>query len=342
MNDRESLLRAAIPELIGWYRENGRALPWRQGSDPYRIWVSEIMLQQTRIEAVIPYYARFLARLPDVAALAAADDGELMKLWEGLGYYSRARNLKRAAQIIVQRGGFPHTPTELKALPGIGEYTAGAIASIAFGEPAPAVDGNVLRLLARLFADPADIAAPPAKKAARELLAAVYPAGEDASLLTQALMELGETVCLPNGTPLCAACPLRGRCAAAARHRQAEFPMRAKKKSRRREKWTVLLYRDGAHIGLIRRPEKGLLAGLWGLPMMEGHLSAPALAQLTGADRSAIRPLGKAEHIFTHVEWDMVGYELSAPIPASLCPVTKEAMEREYCVPAAFRAFLQE
>ena len=199
------VLGAAVEPLSAWYSENQKALPWRENRDPYRIWLSEIMLQQTRTTAVIPYYHRFMEQLPDVEALARVDDGVLMKLWEGLGYYSRARNLKKAAiQIVEMHGGkLPADYRALLALPGIGEYTAGAIGSIAFGLPEPAVDGNVLRVVTRLLCSDLDIALPDTKKQVTEALRSIYPSGEAASTLTQAIMELGENVCIPNGRPRC-------------------------------------------------------------------------------------------------------------------------------------------
>ena len=215
MTDAE-IIEQALPRIADWYALSRRVLPWREEPTPYRVWISEIMLQQTRIEAVIPYYRRFLAELPDVAALAAVEEDRLLKLWEGLGYYSRARNLKRAAEMVMRDfgGELPHTAAALRTLPGIGDYTAGAIASIACGEPEPAVDGNVLRVLSRLLENGGDVLSPAVKKSVTTLLREHYPRGEAAALTTEGLMELGETVCIPNGAPKCELCPWQSLCRA--------------------------------------------------------------------------------------------------------------------------------
>ena len=212
----ETLLRDAALRLVAWYRENKKDYPWRQEPTPYHVWISEIMLQQTRIEAALDYYTRFIKELPDVFALAAVEDDRLMKLWQGLGYYSRARNLKKAALTLVNDYGgvLPDDAKALQKLPGIGEYTAGAIASIAYHKPEPAVDGNVLRVLSRLLLSYDDIMLPATKKAMTAKLRSVYPCGEEASLLTEGIMELGEVVCIPNGEPRCAVCPVAEFCRA--------------------------------------------------------------------------------------------------------------------------------
>ncbi len=339
-----------VPLIIGWYQQNRKDLPWRRDTNPYSVWISEIMLQQTRIEAVIPYYHRFLCELPDVYALAACDDDRLMKLWEGLGYYSRARNLKKAAEkIVTEYGGeMPKTAPELRQLPGIGEYTAGAIASIAFGQPEPAVDGNVLRVISRVTASDADIALQVTKRAVAEDLRAVYPTGKDAGMLTEGLMELGETVCLPNGAPLCESCPLREKCIAATAGTVDRYPVKSGKKERRTEQKTVFLIRqesDGAVV-LRRRPKSGLLAGMWEFPNTEGHLSEGAGADKwdeMGFSVSSVRPIGTARHIFSHVEWDMVGYEVVVrSCPRGTVLVSAEALREDYAVPTAFRFVLEE
>ena len=227
MTDR-NILAAALPRIADWDAAVRRDLPWRRSPTPYHVWISEIMLQQTRIEAVIPYYERFLAELPDVAALASVDDDRLMKLWEGLGYYSRARNLKKAAQQVIERfgGALPATAEELRSLPGIGEYTAGAIASLAFHKPEPAVDGNVLRVLSRLLASKDDVMSPAVRKSVTADLRSIYPSGEQAALVTEGLMELGETLCIPNGEPLCDACPAAALCRARAAGDPTQYPVR--------------------------------------------------------------------------------------------------------------------
>ena len=222
--------------LLLWYRENARDLPWRKKPTAYRVWVSEIMLQQTRVAAVLDYYRRFLEELPDVQALAEVPEERLMKLWQGLGYYSRARNLQRAARTIVSGfgGRFPERYEDIRALPGVGDYTAGAVGSIAFGLPTPAVDGNVLRVIARITGDGGDISTPAMKKRVTEALARVIPVDAPGDY-NQALMELGATVCLPNGAPLCEKCPAARLCTAFQQGRTGELPVKAPKKPRREE-----------------------------------------------------------------------------------------------------------
>lgn len=331
--------------VVSWFRENGRVLPWRQGRDPYRIWISEIMLQQTRIEAVIPYYHRFIQTLPTVIDLALCPEEKLLKLWEGLGYYSRARNLKKAAERIVAEfeGKIPRSPQDLVRLPGIGEYTAGAISSIAFGEPTPAVDGNVLRVVARFLGDESDILLEKTKKRVRAALKEIYPSGEEASLLTEGIMEIGERVCIPNGVPLCSLCPLQKKCRAHLEQTTDRIPVRSAKKERKIEKMTVLVIRCGEEFALRRRPEKGLLGGMWEFYHLPGHLNKKeVLAHLeeAGAKPLAITSLGTARHIFTHLEWDMRGYLVTLK-EKGLSLVWKDArqIEEECALPGAFHHF---
>ena len=297
--------------LIEWYPDHHRDLPWRSTRDPYAIWISEIMLQQTRVAAVIPYYERFLSELPNVAALAAVDDDRLNRLWQGLGYYSRAKNLKRAANEVLTRfsGRMPDTYEALLTLPGIGSYTAGAIASIAFGERVPAVDGNVLRVYARVMNDPSDIGDPATKARVFERLSAQMPA--QAGTCNQALMELGATVCVPNGQPDCGACPLASVCEAKKQGTQRLLPNKRPKKPRTVEQRTVfVLYESGAPL-LQKRPNRGLLAGLYEFPNVSGFLSTDeAMAALSEWN---LHPTGgvqryEAKHIFTHIEWHMRVY----------------------------------
>ena len=301
--------------LLAWYDNNKRDLPWRQNTDPYRVWVSEIMLQQTRVAAVIPYFERWMQALPDAAALAAVDDEQLMKLWQGLGYYSRARNLKKAAQVIISEHGgqFPDSYNELLKLPGIGEYTAGAIASIAFSERVSAVDGNVLRIVSRLGDVHDDILEPRTKKAMRTALDAALP-HQRCGDFNQALMDLGATVCLPNGKPLCEACPLADLCAARKLGTAENLPVRTKKAQRRIEEMTVyLLIKDGS-VALRKRSAEGLLAGLWEFPHIPGTLHEDAAADPLADWGLSVLDWKKkisAKHIFTHVEWHMTGYLLT-------------------------------
>lgn len=344
MTDQERI-REAVPRIIGWYSRSRRVLPWREDPQPYRVWVSEIMLQQTRIEAVIPYFRRFMAELPSVQALAAVDDDRLMKLWEGLGYYSRARNLKKAAQLLMKEGGgqLPDSAEALRRLPGIGDYTAGAIASIAFGRPEPAVDGNVLRVLSRLLRREEDVSQPAAKTFARELLRGCYPEGEAAALLTEGLMELGETLCLPKGEPGCPLCPLKELCLARKDGCVDRYPVVGVKKQRRTEKRTVLLLRRKDRFAIRRRPKEGLLAGLWEFPSLDGALGEDQVLSRVrelGLRPVSCRPCGTARHIFTHVEWHMAGYllELEAEGGDFLWKTGAE-IARDYPFPTALKFF---
>ncbi|MBQ2118215.1 MAG: A/G-specific adenine glycosylase [Clostridia bacterium] len=342
----QALLRRAIPPLLAWYRENRVDLPWRREPTPYHVWLSEIMLQQTRIRAALPYYERFLSELPTVADLAAVPEERLLKLWEGLGYYSRARNLKKAAVLLCERYGckLPRSAAELAALPGVGLYTAGAIASIAYGEPEPAVDGNVLRVLSRLTLSEADVLLPATRTEAAGTLKAVYPSGREAGELTEGLMELGETVCLPNGAPLCASCPLAALCLARREGRETSLPVRSPKKERRIEERAVLLLSDGEKLAVRRRPSSGLLAGMWELPGFAGEATkekANAFLSSLGGEADSWRLLGKKTHIFTHVEWRMTA--LSGRIrvlPPSFVLASREKLLSDFALPTAFRKFL--
>ena len=331
--------RLPVPLLL-WYRENARTLPWRSDPTPYHVLVSEIMLQQTRVSAVLDYYARFLDALPDVRALAEADGDTLLKLWQGLGYYNRARNLQRAARVIVRDFGgvFPGDYETLLTLPGVGEYTAGAIASIAFGEPVPAVDGNVLRVLARLTGDDTDIRSIPLRRQYRTALLDVIPRDMPGTF-NQALMELGAIVCLPNGTPLCDRCPAAEFCRAHSEDRTDSLPVRSRARARRVEERVVFLLFHGDRIALRRRPERGLLAGLWEYP---NELS-PAEDALSRWDiRATLTPVGQGKHIFTHVEWHMTaltGETETDALPEGWQWADSRALRREFAVPSAFQAF---
>ena len=332
--------------LLLWYDRNARELPWRQSKDPYRVWISEIMLQQTRAQAVIPYYERFLLSLPDVKALAACPDDELMKLWEGLGYYSRARNLKKAALVIEEKyeGRFPETADELVKLPGIGEYTAGAIASIAFGEAVPAVDGNVLRVMARLTDDPRNILEPTVKKYFTELLKETGPREPFAfGNLNQAFMDLGSLICLPGDKPQCEGCPVRCLCLAAARGTASVLPVRIKKTGKRRELRTVFIFRSGEKIAVRKRKNEGLLAGLYEFPNTEGRLTeeeAALYAENLGFSADAVKALPAARHVFSHVTWEMTGYEIRVLGDAEgVIFAEPKRIEEQYPIPSAFAAY---
>ena len=338
---------ARIPgALLPWYAQNRRDLPWRTDKNPYHIWVSEIMLQQTRVEAVKGYYDRFLKALPAVADLARADDEQLHKLWEGLGYYSRVRNLKKAANQIMQNhnGIFPNTHAEISNLAGIGPYTAGAICSIAFDLPTPAVDGNVLRVVSRLTNDDTPIDKPAYRKAITENLATVYP--EQAGDFTQALMELGATVCGPNRKPDCKNCPCKDFCQAHARGREGELPVKKSKPQRRVEDRTVFILSCDGFYALQKRPEKGLLAGLWEFPNISGKTEiAVAIKEVERLDlkpKEIIRQVEK-KHIFTHIEWHMNGVYMEVKERAGkFVWMNAEQITTEAALPTAFRQFWEE
>ncbi len=346
MVERNETVARLPGALLPWYRENKRELPWRNDREPYHVWLSEIMLQQTRVEAVKGYYFRFLEKLPTMEALANVDDEVLHKLWEGLGYYSRVRNLKKAAQIImtVHGGVFPGEYAQVLALPGIGEYTAGAICSICFDDPIPAVDGNVLRVISRLTDDPTPIDGPVYKKQVRDALAAVYPA--EAGDFTQALMELGATLCGPNWKPRCAECPCREFCLGFARGTAESLPVKAPKKEKRIEQRTVFLLQCGNLLALEKRPDQGLLAGLWQFPNVPGKLETEQALEAIG--EFGLRPrdiLRQAErkHIFTHIRWEMRGYWIEVSEPAGdFRWLSREELGKEAALPTAFRQFLEE
>ncbi len=332
--------------LLAWYARNKRPLPWRQDQEPYHVWLSEIMLQQTRVEAVKGYYTRFLEALPTVEKLAFADEEKLYKLWEGLGYYTRVRNLKKAAQVIMEchSGVFPRDYEQVLALPGIGEYTAGAVCSIAFDQKTPAVDGNVLRLMARLTNDPTPIDLPATKKSVQSLLAEVYP--DQSGEFTQALMELGATVCGPNRAPDCGACPCANFCQAYRHGTAQELPVKNPKAGRRREQMTVLILSCNGHYALRKRPQSGLLAGLWEFPHMPGKLSvADAMAKVEelGLKPTDIKRQVEKKHIFTHVEWDMNGIYTEVAEPGEAFTwMTARQISEEAALPTAFRQFWEE
>ena len=336
-------LRQLPKLLLPWYQQYRRDLPWRRDREPYHIWLSEIMLQQTRVEAVKGYYTRFLAALPDIPSLAQCDNELLHKLWEGLGYYSRVRNLKKAAQVIMERHGgiFPETHGDVLALPGIGAYTAGAICSIAFDQPTPAVDGNVLRVISRLLEDDSPIDLPETKKRITALLADVYP--KEAGDFTQALMELGATVCGPNRKPDCENCPCQALCLGF-HHGSAEaLPVKSPKKGRRQEDRTVFILSCDGSFALEKRPDTGLLAGLWQFPNVPGHLStAQALEAVSGMGlhpREVLRETEK-KHIFTHIQWNMRGIYLEvAQKGGNFQWFTEKQIHLQAALPTAFRQF---
>lgn len=352
-------LGALVEPLCLWYEKNKRSMPWRDDATPYHVWLSEIMLQQTRIEAAKEYYYRFTERLPDVQSLAEVSEEELMKLWEGLGYYNRARNLQKAAKLIVERyeGRLPASYDLLLELPGIGSYTAGAISSIAYGIPAPAVDGNVMRVTMRYLNCDDDIMKQSVRKQMEKAIMEVIPKAKPGEF-NQALMELGEVICIPNGKPLCEKCPLAGQCRGHLAERETELPVKPEKKKRRIEKRTILILEHDGKIGITKRPEKGLLAGLWEFPGVEGHLTLSGMRDWLnerGAGGADISRIQDGKHIFSHVEWHMRGYRIEladaptemAPVPAEdmlseLVWVEKEELQGKYAIPVALHGFLRQ
>lgn len=334
--------------VVRWFRENGRTLPWRVGRDPYRIWISEIMLQQTRIEAVIPYYHRFLLALPDIAALASCPEDELLKLWEGLGYYSRARNLKKAAIAVMENfgGDLPSEASDLKKLPGIGDYTAGAISSIAFGKSEPAVDGNVLRVVTRYLGDFSDIMLPLVRKGLSEKLREVYPEGAAAADLTEGIMELGERICIPNGAPQCCECPLREECVARKEGLWEKIPVKTPKAERKKIPMTVFVLCCGDRFALRKRGDKGLLSGMWEFYHTEGNLSEKdALAHLLekGFSVEQMKKIGSAKHIFTHLEWEMRGFLVTlSEEEAGFVWASAEEIASSFAIPTAFSHYRKQ
>lgn len=336
-----------LPEvLLAWYENHKRELPWREDKDPYHIWVSEIMLQQTRVEAVKGYYRRFLDALPDVAALAKVDDDTLHKLWEGLGYYTRVRNLKKAARVIMERygGDFPRNYDEVLSLPGIGVYTAGAICSIAFDQPTPAVDGNVLRVVARLTNDDTPVDLPAYKAAVHDALEKIYPT--QAGDFTQALMELGATLCGPNWKPECEGCPCNSFCLGRKNGTAESLPVKLPKRQRRSEQLTVFVLSCDGRYALEKRPDGGLLAGLWQFPNITGHLEVDAaletLRQMGLRPKDVLRQVSR-KHIFTHIQWDMQGFYIEvSQTDTRLTWLTKQQIREDAALPTAFRQFFDE
>lgn len=346
MKQTENVFQMLPGVLLPWYQKNKRDLPWREDADPYHIWLSEIMLQQTRVEAVKGYYSAFLRALPNIDALSKADDALLHKLWEGLGYYSRVRNLKKAAQIIMSDHGgrMPRDHGAVRKLPGIGPYTAGAVCSIAFGMKTPAVDGNVLRVISRLTDDDTPVDRPSYKTFVQQQLEKIYP--EQAGDFTQALMELGATVCGPNKKPDCPKCPCRGFCIGRMSGRAEQLPARSPKKDRREEAYTVFLLSCEGKYALRKRPNKGLLAGLWEFPNAPGKLDTDAIIEQVehmGLNAKEILRTVERKHVFTHVQWDMRGaYLETAEMGGDFTWLTPAEISGQAALPTAFRIFWDE
>lgn len=346
----EAELRNIVKPLVNWYRENKRDLPWRHNPDAYRVWISEIMLQQTRVEAVKGYYDRFLKALPTVKDLAEAEEDKLLKLWEGLGYYNRVRNMQKAAQQIMvdHAGRFPDTYEEILQLKGIGNYTAGAISAFAYGIPKPAVDGNVLRVISRITGSYEDIMKQSVRKKIESALEQVIPT-DAASDFNQGLIELGAIVCVPNGGPKCEQCPVKEYCIAHAENLTAEIPVKKKAKARKIEERTVLIFKDGKQIAIRKRPAKGLLAGLYEFPNLEGKLSMDEVTEYSkeiGLMPVRVQELPEAKHIFSHIEWHMIGYEvivdeLEKTNEEGFLFIHPEQIKKEYSIPSAFEKYTE-
>ena len=349
--DKKEGLNGIPDPLLKWYDTNRRILPWREEATPYRVWISEIMLQQTRVEAVKPYFDRFMDRLPDIESLAAAEEEELLKLWEGLGYYNRVRNLKKAAVRIMSdhNGLMPEEYDEILKLNGIGSYTAGAVASIAYGKPVPAVDGNVLRVISRIRADDALISDPKVRKKVEQDIAEIIPFGRPGDF-NQAIMELGAVICVPNGKPHCENCPLAADCRAHLMGREMEYPKKTKLKARKIEEKTVLIVRDDNKIALRKRVEKGLLAGMYEFPTMENfHTPDEVIRYLreVGFQTLRVTALTESKFVFTHKEWHMRGYlvwvdELQpAMSTGDWIFIEPSVIKEQYPVPSAFAAYMK-
>lgn len=348
-------LLSRIPEpLLQWYDENRRILPWREDPSPYRVWVSEIMLQQTRVKAVKPYFERFMQELSDIGSLAGAEEEILLKLWEGLGYYNRVRNLQEAARQIQEKygGEMPSEYEELLKLKGIGSYTAGAVASIAYGKAVPAVDGNVLRVISRVRRDPRLISDARVKAAVERDLREIIPPDRPGDF-NQAMMEIGACVCVPNGAPLCESCPLQENCKAHQAGEEQAYPGKAAKKPRVVEEKTILIIRDENRAAIRKRTERGLLAGMYEFPSMEGFRTAEEVTAYlaeNGLKSLHIRPLQEARHIFTHREWHMKGYMVrvdelepkgAGKQSADWIYIEPEETEKKYPIPSAFGAYMK-
>lgn len=331
--------------LLNWYQQNKRDLPWRKDQNPYHVWISEIMLQQTRIEAVIGYYDRFIKRLPSIQDLAQINDDELLKLWEGLGYYTRARNLKKAAIMIMEEydGIFPNTFEQIMSLPGIGEYTASAIGSICFSLKEVTIDGNVLRVYMRLQNCYDNVDDLKIRRKVRNELQKIMP--EEAGDFNQALMELGETICLPNGIPKCSECPLKNFCKSYQNDTYLELPIKNKKKDKKEEKYTILLFYYKSQFVLEKRKESGLLQNLWQFPNIQGHLTKKQLENYLKENKIKFLKVKKSvsyTHIFTHKRWNMISYMVELDKNDYNMNWNDLKTLKERAIPTAFMPFLKE
>lgn len=333
-------------KLLSWYDENRRILPWREDPSPYKVWISEIMLQQTRVDTVIPYFLRFMEDVPSIFALANISEDKLLKLWEGLGYYSRAKNLKKAAQVLLEdyNGQMPSDKKDLQSLPGIGPYTSGAIASIAFGQKEPAIDGNVLRIISRITANTRDIKDKSVKISIEEMIRGVLPDNR-AGDFNQALMDLGATICIPNGAPKCSICPLSRFCEGYNKGIAETLPIKTAKKKRKIEEKTIFVLNHGNQFALKKRPNKGLLAKLWEYPNVDGFITENNIRLLMkswGLLADSILELNKSKHLFSHIEWHMKAYYINVEAVQrdnDFVWVSKKEIKEKYSVPTAFKEY---
>lgn len=340
------LIKKMTNPVIKWYQQNKRDLPWRKEKNPYHIWLSEIMLQQTRIEAVKQYYERFLEQIPNIQVLAEVEEQKLLKLWEGLGYYNRARNLKKSAQIIQEKynGEMPKTYQELVQLPGIGEYTAGAISSIAYDEKVPAVDGNVLRVVSRVIGSKRDVLERTTKREMTQKLQEIMP--KQAGDFNEGLMELGELICVPNGEPLCEKCPLKEICVAKNKNLTSYIPVRNQKVKRKKEEKTVFLLEFGGEIAIRKREETGLLANMYEFPNIDKKINKKEIEtvlQNWSLTVKRMKKIGTHHHVFSHIEWDMTGYKIEVNKKNKIFTwIKKEDILEKYPIPGAFIPFREK
>ncbi|MFA5289601.1 MAG: A/G-specific adenine glycosylase [Candidatus Izemoplasmatales bacterium] len=332
-------------ELLGWFDAHKRTLPWRKNTDPYRVLVSEFMLQQTQVKTVIPYYERFINAIPNFHALAMIDEETLHKLWQGLGYYRRAQSLKKLAIEVVNQfnGVLPDNPHSLIQLPGIGPYISGAVASIAFQKPVPAIDGNVRRVISRCFAieDPSGSGNSSIHTRIQTLIDPQRPGD-----FNQALMEVGALICLPTTSPKCPECPLKDRCQAKLLDRISQYPAKLKRPFPKTIPMTVFLLQRGDRYAIQKRPEGGLLAGLWEFPNIESRLDEAGVmhwAQIHDIEMAQVFHIGRNVHRFTHIVWDMDVYRCQIRMISHLAPyvwATLDEIYRSYALPQAFLKLL--
>ncbi len=331
--------------ILLWYHKNRRTMPWRENPVPYHIWLSEIMLQQTRVDTAMPYFHRFIEKYPDIQALAKSDEDELMKYWEGLGYYNRVRNLRTTALSLVENheGKLPETYVELLKLKGIGEYTAGAIASEAFGEKVPAVDGNVFRVMSRLLGVREDIKEKSVMDFLKDTVKELLPE-EETGNFNQALIEIGALICIPNGSPKCGLCPLREYCTAYEKDLQDEIPKKKKPKEKKIEERTVLILEYDGRYAIRKRPEGKLLGGLYEFPHEEGFYEkneVEALLKEMNLHPMSIESMKDKKFLFTHIEWRLKAYHIKVEKPGDeLLFESRESIREKYTLATAFRDYL--